>query len=168
MPDDRFSDPGRTSISWTAIWCGMFTFLAIWTVFEALGMAIFAKTATGVPVPVNVLGLRIWTCILSIIAMFVAGRITGHLAGIANSREGYVHGLIMFGLSVAAILVLGSANGLSAVSTAIGVAYLARLANLGWIGFAGLFLSWLAAMGGSSSAGVGIRRGVTVQTRQAA
>lgn len=79
-----------THLNWGAIWAGVFTFLAIWSVFGALCLAIFAKFAS-----LNI-ALSVWGIILAIIAMFVAGRTTGQLAGITKSREGVMHGMIMF------------------------------------------------------------------------
>ncbi|HKW75099.1 MAG TPA: hypothetical protein VJN64_06210 [Terriglobales bacterium] len=150
----------RNRIDWGAIWGGVFCFMAIWSVFGALGLAIFASAASpGANAPVLGMsaGIAIWAVILTIIAMYVAGRETGRLAGVTNRHDGLVHGLMMFGLSVVSLIVLVSIGG-SVLSGNTGVAgsthspyLLTVFADLGWGGFVALFLGWLAAMWGSSS-----------------
>ena len=41
-------------------------------------------------------GIAIWSIVLTIIAMYVAGRETERLAGITTRHDGIIHGLIMF------------------------------------------------------------------------
>lgn len=145
---------------WRAIWAGVFTFIAIWSVFGLLGMAIFASAANpNTPRPVSGMdvGMGIWAIVLTVIAMYVAGRETGRLAGVTNRHDGMVHGMIMFGLSVVAVLILTALGG-SSLSGGTGVEgtthnpyLLTVFANLGWIGFVSLFLGWLAALGGAST-----------------
>ena len=151
--------------SWPAIWAGVFTFVAIWSVFGVLGMAIFASAANPNaqhPVTGMSVGMGAWAVILTIIAMYVAGRETSRLAGVTNRHDGLIHGMIMFGLSVTAVLVITMLGGTS-LSGGTGVTEGAHnpyildvFANLGWIGFFALFLGWLAAMGGAST-GAGSR-----------
>jgi hypothetical protein len=149
--------------NWSAIWGGVFVFAAIWTVFESLALAIF-----GVPAAISTAGagLAIWTIILTIIAMYVAGVETGRLAGVGTRRDGLVHGLMMFGLSIVSMIVLtvlwnvvfNYGAGANAHIAAAGTFTSAEL----WTGFLSLFLGWLAAMGGASS---GVQR-VSIETRQ--
>ena len=65
-------------------------------------------------------------------------------------------GMVMFGLSVAAVLLLvvvgGSAFGGTEVSGTHNAYLLGMSADLGWGLFVSLFLGWLAAMGGASTA----------------
>lgn len=145
---------GRTD--WGAIWAGVFTAGAIWAVFGLLGMAIF-KSAGGPAMPETEtiagtgVGMGIWAVVLTAIAMYVAGRETGRLAGVANRRDGVVHGMIMFGLTVVAALVvavLGS-NNLGNVAGIEHPFLLVAASNIGWYGFVALFLGWLGAMGGA-------------------
>ena len=148
---------GRTD--WGAIWGGVFTFVAIWSVFGALGLAIFAGAANpraAAPVEGMSAGIGIWMIVLTIIAMYVAGRETGRLAGVSNRHDGLIHGMIMFGLSVVAAVILTVLGG-NTLSGGTGVAgtthspyVLTVFADIGWIGFVALFLGWLAAMGGAS------------------
>lgn len=149
----------RSRVDWGAIWAGVFAFIAIWAVFGTLGTAIFATEANpGAPRPITGMGwgMSIWAIVLTIIAMYVGGRVTGTLTSIANRREGVVHGLAMFGLSVAAVLVIVvlAGNGVSGGGTeaAVHSPYLLNVTSgLGWAGFVSLFFGWLAAMGGASS-----------------
>jgi hypothetical protein len=153
---------GRTD--WGAIWAGVFTFVAIWSVFGLLGMAIFASAANPNaqnPITGMNVGMGIWAVVLTIIAMYVAGRETGRLAAVATRHDGLAHGMVMFGLSVVAALVITVIGGLS-LGNGTGVAanahspyILTVFADLGWIGFFALFLGWLAALGGASS-GAGV------------
>ncbi len=151
----------RSKMDWGAIWGGAFTFMAIWSVFGALGLAIFASNASATaarPTYGHVYGLGVWLIILTIIAMYVAGRETGRLAAVTNRHDGLIHGMIMFGLSVVGAIVIaslgGSAlNGVAGGNAGIHSVYGLGIAwQLGWMGFVALFLGWLAALWGASSA----------------
>ncbi|MGH9517411.1 MAG: hypothetical protein ACRD3P_17220 [Terriglobales bacterium] len=152
--------PLRATINWSAVWAGVFTFMAIWSVFGALGGAIFSSAANPnaqQPISGMNVGMDIWAIVLTIIAMWVAGRVTGHLAGASIRSEGLTHGIVMFGLSVIAALiitVLGSLtlSGGTGINGTVHNPYILGLfADLGWTGFLSLFLGWLAAMGGATS-----------------
>ena len=156
----------QASTNWSAIWAGLFTFISIWSVFGILGFVIFASIGNpnSALLSGTRLGLGIWSIILTTVAMYVAGRQTGRLAGPAGRGEGLVHGMIMFGLSVTAVIVLTAAivltmyasnlftglTGSSAIN-AQSPYILSVFAGSGWIAFAALFLGWLAAMIGASS-----------------
>jgi len=149
----------RSRIDWGAIWAGVFAFVAIWSVFGVLGTAIFASAANpnaARPVSGMGWGMGIWAIVLTVIAMYVGGRVTGGLAAIVNRRDGVVHGLAMFGLSVMATLVIVLLAGLAlpgSTTASVHSPYLLDVASgLGWAGFLSLFFGWLAAMGGASSA----------------
>lgn len=148
----------RPLADWRAIWAGVFTFIAIWSVFGFLGLAIFASSAnpsSAQPVMGMSVGMGIWAIVLTIIAMYVAGRETGRLAAVTNRHDGLIHGIIMFGLSVAAVWVITAlAGGLLGTGTAGGTHSpyaLTLTVNVSWILFVSLFLGWLAAMGGAST-----------------
>jgi hypothetical protein len=163
--------------NWGAIWAGMFTFITIWSVFGFLGLGIFASTASpSAPYPITGMnvGIAAWSIILTIIAMFVAGRVTGQLAQIKNARDGMMHGMIMFGLSAAATLLIvvigGNAFGntnTEVAGNAHNASLLGIVAYFGWALFVAFFLGWLAAMFGASSAQKQLRQvGIPVQRRQ--
>jgi hypothetical protein len=101
--------------------------------------------------------MGIWATILTIIAMYVAGRVTGHLADVEDRNARLVHGMAMFGLSVIAAIVIVVLSG-AAFSAGTGLDggthspyMLTVFADIGWIGFFSLLLGWLAAMGGAVS-----------------
>lgn len=148
----------RSSLDWSAIWAGLFTFIAIWSVFGFLGFAIFSSATTSAAEPSMSVGMGIWAVILTLIAMYVAGRETGKLAGLDGRSEALVHGLVMFGLSLSAVMVLTMSGRLVFTGLLPGAGFSARSANLpsfvgysGWFAFVALFLGWLAAMAGSVS-----------------
>ena len=170
MADLAYRNDSWTSMrstDWGAIWAGVFTFAAIWAVFGTLGEAIFASSANpnaAYPVTGMSVGMGIWAIILTIIAMFVAGRVTIDLARPVDNGRKLFYANAMFGLSVVATIVLTSLGG-AVLSGGNGVAAgahssytLSIFADIGWIGFVALFLGWLAAMGGASSGAKGIIR----------
>ena len=164
--------------NWGAIWAGVFAFAAIWSVFGMLGEAIFASSANpnvAKPVGGMSVGLGVWATILTIIAMYVAGRVTGHFARPHDRNGRIMHGLAMFGLSVIGVVVLLILSG-TAISGGTGVPggphssyMLTVFSDVGWIGFASLFLGWLAAMGGAAHSAVnratGTGTGATTNVR---
>lgn len=159
--------------NWGAIWAGMFTFVAIWSIFGTLGAGIFASSANpnaAAPIAGMNVGMAVWSVILTIIAMFVAGRVTADLAGIANSRDGMLHGMVMFGLSVAAFIAIAVVGGTAFAGNTQAATVnthnpylLGSFANIGWGLFVSLFLGWLAAMGGASTAHREISRRAPVE-----
>jgi hypothetical protein len=152
--------PARPPVNdWGAIWAGVFSFIAIWSVFGLLGLAVFASTGNPSTTRANSgvsIGMGIWAIVLSIIAMYVAGRETGRLAAVSSRHDGLIHGMIMFGLSIAATVVIAALlRSIGSVATSAAEANIPNLLNmsagLSWIEFLSLFLGWLAAMGGAAS-----------------
>jgi hypothetical protein len=148
---------GRTN--WPAIWAGVFIFMAIWLVFGALGVAIFASASPAATYSLAHMGagMGIWMVVLTVIAMYVAGLETARLAAVSNRHDNLIHGMAMFGLSAVAVIVMaelvkagfaGGAASATAAAVPMGVS-----AALGWVSFISLFLGWLAALLGAASAG---------------
>lgn len=52
-------------------------------------------------------GTSIWAIVLTIVAMYVAGRDPGKLAVVTNRHQRWVQGMAMFGLSVVAAFSMG-------------------------------------------------------------
>ncbi len=155
----------RRRPDWSAIWGGAFVFAAIWAVFESLAFAIF-----GIPAAWSGMGagMAIWTVVLTIIAMYIAGIETGRMSGAATRHEGLVHGVMMFGLCTVGV---GALTSLAAAMLSYGAGVVASThsvltpgptTGLAWTGFLSLILGWLAAMGGASS-GVEAKGGETRQ-----
>jgi hypothetical protein len=127
------------------VWGGTFIFAAIWTVFEFLAVAIFGIAHLGS-------AIALWTIVLTIIAMWVAGMETARLAGYSTRHDGIAHGLMMFGLAIT-----GAMAGVLLSTTVLGTATVRDALSNGiapgtaWTAFLSLFLGWLAAMGGAST-----------------
>jgi len=152
--------------NWGAIWAGMFAFLAIWAVFGTLGVGVFASSANAnaaSPILGMNVGIGAWFIILTVIAFFVSGRITGRLARTQRSGDGAMYGLVMFGVSVSAALLLvllgGFATGATLIHGTTHSAYLlGDFSFLGWVTFIGFFLGWIAAMAGAATAHAALPR----------
>lgn len=141
----------RSRSDWAAIWAGVFTFVAIWSVFEMLGIAILGGSSTSSPTGFNA-GVAIWTIVLTLIVMYIAGRETTRLTVLADRGDRLVHGIVMFGLSVVAVMVI-AALGSGAMGSSLN-GYLVNLSPaMRWTAFASLLLGWLGAMTGAVSGG---------------
>ena len=147
-------------MNWGAIWAGLFTFTAIWAVFGSLGFAIFASAATpqaAHPVSGMSWGIGIWSVVLTGIAMWVAGAATIRLARPASRGHKMVYANTMFGLAVAAVVILTAvagatlAGGTGVNANPTGRYTLNIVSGLGWGGFISLLVGWLCAMGGAAS-----------------
>lgn len=113
----------ETGWSWSGIFGGTFVFLAIEATFGVLGAAIFATaTNPSSPNPVGPgvsAGFGIWMVVLSIISMFFAGKTAGRLSGAKFRTHGTYAGLVTFGMSIFASILIVS---MSLSSTAAGAA----------------------------------------------
>jgi hypothetical protein len=139
----------RARTPWGAIWAGVFSFVAIWSIFGFLGAAIFASSGSS---PSNSVGMGIWSVVLTMIAMYVGGRVTAHLAAGTNRADGTICGTTMFGLAVISTLIVFSVRAAAIHGAAIAAPHLLSMSpTVDWFGFAALLLGWLCAMGGASS-----------------
>ena len=131
--------PPSRVFSWSGIFAGTFLFLAIEATFGTLAAAIF-----GTPYATGHVGIGdgIWMIVLSIIALYFAGRLASKLSG-ANTRNlGMYAGLITFGMSlVATVLVMAQA----------GPVHMVHILSVGgyWL-FIGLILSMISAAWGGT------------------
>jgi len=136
---------------WGAIWAGVFSFVAIWSVFELLGAAIFSSAGSLAAGSPGAVGMGIWSIVLTVIAMYAGGRVTAHLGQITNRAEGIICGMTMFGLAVisGAVLVI-----LREAAMRIGILSVHATPvspEVEWFGFVALLLGWLCAMAGAST-----------------
>jgi hypothetical protein len=146
--------------SWGAIWCGLFTFVAIWAVFGMLGEAIFASSSNpSSPGTGAAIGMGIWAIVLTFISMYVAGRVTGHLSNALERMTRIEHGTAMFGLSVLAVVLmvvlsgmaLSTNNAAAAGATGSEGSYMMTVfSSISWVGFICLFLGWIGAIAGAA------------------
>ncbi|HEU5452635.1 MAG TPA: hypothetical protein VFU76_11650 [Terriglobales bacterium] len=105
------ADARQRGASWSAIFAGAFVFIAVMATFEALGIAIFGGSAPGALAT----GLTVWTTVLGIISLTLAGRAAGRLSySVEKSHATYI-GLVTFGLSVFATILV-----VALVATAVG------------------------------------------------
>ena len=102
----------RRRFEWGAIWGGVFCFIAIWTVFGALGLALFATVVQPGASKFDMgIGVGIYSIVLTVVAMFIAGSATGRLAGVPTRLDGFYHGLVLYGLVLVCAFVLASLGG---------------------------------------------------------
>ncbi|MDO5755329.1 MAG: hypothetical protein Q4P28_03765 [Tissierellia bacterium] len=99
-------DEAGKNISWSAIFAGVVTFLAIFMTFSLIGSAIGLGIAS--PTEANPMdgvgtGVTIWTVITFILSFICAG----FVAGITAQRVGLVHGFLTWATtSIAMVLIL--------------------------------------------------------------
>ena len=109
----------RRRFDWGAIWGGVFCFIAILTVFGALGLAIFATVVNPGASKFDMgLGIGIYFIVLTVVAMFISGSATGRLAGVTTRLDGFYHGLVLYGLVLVCAFVLASLGGTLVVGSA--------------------------------------------------
>jgi len=160
------SDYGLRSsaVSWGAIFAGTFMFLAIEITFGLLGTAIFASAATpnaghgGINA-----GIGIWAIVLSFIAMYLAGKTASRLAAAPTRNNGLYHGLVTFGMSLFATvlvtaLALGSTtSGNAAVGQLSNNTIVNAIATAGWWVFFACLAGMIAAAIGGTHGALGTR-----------
>ena len=133
--------------SWGAIFAGTFVFLAIEATFGALALALFGANS-GV-------AIKVWMTILSIIALYFGGRTAGRLSGVTGKNLGMYHGLVTFGLSIFATLligamVLGNGDGATATLGTTRMALSDVISSSSWALFVALLLGGIGAgLGGA-------------------
>lgn len=182
MATSQYTEFPTTSISrplmwsWAGIFCGTFMFLAIESTFGLLGAAIFSSANTSASgLVTNGLatstGFQIWMVVLSIIALYFAGKTSSKLLyDRADRNLGMYHGMVTFGMSIlATILVTGLAltGGMAVHGSGVG-AFLATSGEW-W-----LFVAFILSMCSSAIGGMhGVRKTTalpidTASTRRAA
>lgn len=149
-----YGDESKTA--WGAIFGGTFVYIAVMSTFGLmLSSAIFSSSGW------TSLGFTIWNAIVAIISLYIAGRATSHLARVTDRNIGMWHGLITFGMSfIATILVLGVAlasaapfSRAAAGNTNVAGNLISLASGGGWALWCGMFLGFIAAaIGGSHAA----------------
>ena len=142
-------------MSWSAVFAGTFVFLSIEATFGALAVALFRS---GPAAGTLGAGPGVWMIVLSIIALYFGARAAAHLSGEFRRLDGMYCGLVTFGLSIFASLLIAV---MIAGNTAIAAALPAMIgANTAWL-FVTLILSGIAA-------GIGGALGVPERVRATA
>lgn len=169
-------------LSWSGIFSGTFLFLAIEVTFGILGVAIFTTAMnpnSAAPVSTGIgIGSGIWMVVLSIIALYFAGKLASRVSGSITRNAGMYAGLVTFGMCLFASflitsLTLGNNFHLQAnVANASGAAVADFIIVGGYWLFAALILGMIAAASGgihgSISANTVRREEQVVETRRAA
>jgi hypothetical protein len=149
--------------SWAGIFCGAFMYIAIESTFGLLGTAIFAtesNPAAGIPTsatPSMATGLQVWMIVLSIIALYFAGKTSSKLLyGNADRNLGMYHGMVTFGMCfLATILIVGFATaGAAATGATHNIGTFINSNGEWW-----LFVAFILSMCSAAIGGIhGVRR----------
>jgi hypothetical protein len=102
-------------VSWSSIFAGVTAAIAVQLLLNLLGIGLGAATINPQGQPPGqglAFGVAIWFVLSSIISLFVGGWIAGRLAGVANKRDGALHGLVTWAVASLALFYL--------LSTAVG------------------------------------------------
>ena len=100
-------------LSWGAVFAGFVVATMLYITLTLFGIAIgFSTWEVGDPAADLGSGVGIWTALSALIALFIGGLTTGRLAGVVTRGDGAVHGVVMWGISTIANLLL-LASGLS-------------------------------------------------------
>ncbi|HXE57868.1 MAG TPA: DUF3618 domain-containing protein [Gemmatimonadales bacterium] len=98
---ERLVEPSQFRVNWGAILAGLVVALALQIVLTLLGLAIgFTAWDPGDPARALGLGASIWWLVSGLVALFVGGMVVGRLAGPVRRKDGALHGIIMWGLSL--------------------------------------------------------------------
>ncbi|HVG63840.1 MAG TPA: hypothetical protein VNA24_35070 [Hyalangium sp.] len=131
-------------LSWGAIFGGTFVALGVWILLYALGLALGLSSVDPAD-PSSArsagIGTGIWSLIAPLIALFVGGLVASRTAGVVDKMGGALHGLVLWGLTTLAGVILMS----MALSSLLGAVF-----NVGKtaVGAAGTVISGAASQGG--------------------
>lgn len=156
----------KTVVKWSPIWVGLLVAIGINLVIQVLGLAIAMSSATpaGGYAGDVLRSAGVWSAIASLVALFVGGFLAGRLGVQTGLRSGVLQGTIVWALYVITAVVFSAlgmgafAGGLAGMNnvrgllggTNISMAEAQRIVNTAaitlWWAFAGLVISWLAAV----------------------
>jgi len=105
-------------VSWSAILAGAVMAMAVGFVLALLGQAIGISVSDRASRDSLGLGGLIWTLISSVLALFIGGWITSQCVVGETKTEAVVHGIIMWGVTVAMVL-WGTGSGIRSSFTAM-------------------------------------------------
>jgi hypothetical protein len=152
-------DAIRRRISWPSVFAGSFVFLAIEVTFGLLALAIFRPTHG-----TNLMGSGpgIWMIVLSIIALYFGARAATYLSGEIRKLDGLYCGLVTFGLSIFASLLVGAMVVGNAVNTGVTLDSMVT-ANAAWLFITLILGGFAACIGGAIAASEGHKPAVMQQ-----
>jgi hypothetical protein len=103
VPSETTRSP---QISWPGVWAGFFVGLGCQVVLASagLGAGLHAITRSGAQnLPI---GVMVWTALAWIISAFLAGYVAAWMSGLYSYPEGLFHGLVTWGVLIAALAYL--------------------------------------------------------------
>ena len=87
-------------VRWGAIFAGLVVATVLQVVLSLLGLAIgLAAFDPGSSAGSFGLGTGVWVILTALVSLFLGGMSTGRLAGVLERRDGFLHGVILWGLS---------------------------------------------------------------------
>lgn len=107
--DQSFFRGGPFSMSWTAIFSGIFVAAGVWLLLHVLGLAIgFSQLDPGDAGTLRAFGIGagVWAVVTNILALFCGGWVTARSAGVIGRGNAALHGIVLWGATTLASLVL--------------------------------------------------------------
>ncbi|MQA91360.1 MAG: hypothetical protein GEU90_14210 [Gemmatimonas sp.] len=99
---------GWGRLSWGAVFAGFFVavgaHLVLGLIGVAIGLSAWSPGGAGPGVGDVATGIGIWAAVSALIALFLGGATTGHLAGYLRPWDGFLHGAILWSLVTVATL----------------------------------------------------------------
>jgi hypothetical protein len=98
--------PGRLSgalsrVSWGAVFAGLVIATALQVVLTVLGAAIGLTALDGQDSGKAFgIGAGLWAVLVPLITLYVGGSTAGHLASVRDRADGFIHGALVWGLSL--------------------------------------------------------------------
>jgi len=97
----------RTVLSWGSLIAGLFVALTVFLTLSMLGSAVRISPQTAFRAGVLAVGRSIWASCVFAFALFVGGWVTNRAIGGEDRVRASLHGIVLWGLSFPAILLLG-------------------------------------------------------------
>lgn len=94
----------RSRVSWSAIFAGAVTALAVYVLLSALGVAIGISVIQQVSDRDLGIGAGIWAIATTLLALFCGGCVTTRCAVGENKGEAIIHGIVLWGVVFAMLL----------------------------------------------------------------
>jgi hypothetical protein len=114
--------PVRSRVSWSAVFGGAVIALALQLILSLLGAALGLSLSHRMTAEHLGTGTAIWAVASALISLFVGGMVTSRLVAGEDHSEAVVHGLLMWGVVLALVLVLAATGASSGFSAMLGVA----------------------------------------------
>lgn len=115
--------PVRSRISWGAVFAGLFTALAVLVLLSVLGTALgltwSQHTSRGDYVAS---GAAIWAALTALLSLFVGGFVTSLFTAGENRAEAVLYGIVLWGVTFAAVAAISFAGTRLAVKGVLGTA----------------------------------------------